>query len=70
MTFTKDTWIRDIINADYRTALILINNGIDTCCNYHSTLEAICTKKGIDCNKVLLELEQLFTDKNSNSSIN
>jgi regulator of cell morphogenesis and NO signaling len=45
---TGDSTIGEIVAADFRTAAIFENHGIDFCCGGKVALSAICTVKGLD----------------------
>lgn len=52
-----DTTIGEIVAADFRTAAIFENHGIDYCCGGKVALSAICTGKGLDLAPLINELE-------------
>ena len=54
---TGETTIGEIVAADFRTAAIFENHGIDFCCGGKVALSAICTGKGLDLAPLINELE-------------
>ncbi|KAA0890375.1 iron-sulfur cluster repair di-iron protein [Oryzomonas rubra] len=49
--------IGEIVAADYRTATVFENHGIDFCCGGKVALAATCTEKGLDLATITSELE-------------
>jgi regulator of cell morphogenesis and NO signaling len=54
---TGDKTIGEIVAADFRTANVFENYGIDFCCGGKVALAAICKKKGLDLAAITSELE-------------
>lgn len=52
-----DKTIGEIVAADFRTARVFENHGIDFCCGGKVALEATCTEKGLDLTTIIKELE-------------
>ncbi|MFL1011051.1 iron-sulfur cluster repair di-iron protein [Flavisericum labens] len=59
--------IGQYVADDYRTAAIFSKYGIDFCCKGNRTIEEVCTKKNIDANQLLGELETLLNSKTNQS---
>lgn len=49
--------IGEIVAADFRTATVFENHGIDFCCGGKVALAATCTEKGLDLATITSELE-------------
>lgn len=49
--------IGEIVAADFRTARVFENHGIDFCCGGKVALEATCTEKGLNLAEIIRELE-------------
>jgi len=63
--------IGEIVAADFRTATVFENHGIDFCCGGKVTLAATCTEKGLDLAGVTQELESVQSqsaERNQNYS--
>lgn len=54
---TGNKTIGEIVAADFRTAKIFENHGIDFCCGGEVALVAACTEKGLDLTTITSELE-------------
>ena len=54
---TSERTIGEIVAADYRTAKVFENHGIDFCCGGNVALAATCTEKGLDLATITGELE-------------
>jgi regulator of cell morphogenesis and NO signaling len=54
---TSERTIGEIVAADYRTAKVFENHGIDFCCGGNVALAATCTEKGLDLAAISRELE-------------
>lgn len=69
-TISKETQkqIGQFVAEDYRTASVFSKYGIDFCCNGHRTIEDVCTKKNIDSNKLLTDLDTVLS-ANTNQAI-
>jgi len=52
-----DKTIGEIVAADFRTAKVFENHGIDFCCGGKVALAAVCTEKGLDLASITSELE-------------
>lgn len=51
--------IGEIVANDYRTAALFSKLGIDFCCKGYKTLEEVCSKKKLQTNQVIEELNQI-----------
>lgn len=51
--------VGNIVAEDYRTAAVFKKYGIDFCCGGKKTLSDACTRKGLDINRVLEEIDKL-----------
>lgn len=49
----------DIVTEDFRTAEILLNNGLDFCCGGKKSLGEACKEKKLDVQSVIKELNEL-----------
>jgi regulator of cell morphogenesis and NO signaling len=59
---TGSKTIGEIVAADYRTAQVFENHGIDFCCGGKVALETICMEKGVDLAVISAELEAVQGD--------
>ncbi|MGB1308860.1 MAG: iron-sulfur cluster repair di-iron protein [Oceanihabitans sp.] len=59
--------IGQYVAEDYRTAAIFSKYKIDFCCNGNRTIEEACTKKGIDSNMLVDELEKVINTNTGQS---
>ncbi|MFI0428671.1 iron-sulfur cluster repair di-iron protein [Mariniflexile sp. HMF6888] len=55
--------IGQFVAEDFRTAAVFTKYKIDFCCNGNRTIEEACTKKGIDSNMLIDELEAVLNSK-------
>jgi len=64
-TISKNTQkqIGHFVAEDFRTAAVFTKYKIDFCCNGNRTIEEACTKKGIDSNILIDELEAVLSSK-------
>ena len=62
MTELKERTVAEIVTEDIATAAIFKRNGIDFCCGGKVQLDAICTKKNIDTDTVVQQLEALMNE--------
>ena len=49
--------VGEIVAADFRTARVFENHGIDFCCGGKVALETVCTENGLDLSTIISELE-------------
>ncbi|MDD2732384.1 MAG: iron-sulfur cluster repair di-iron protein [Desulfuromonadaceae bacterium] len=54
---TGKSTIGEIVAADFRTATVFENHGIDFCCGGRVALETTCAEKGLELATILSELE-------------
>jgi regulator of cell morphogenesis and NO signaling len=54
---TKESFVTDIVSADYRTARVFSKHHIDFCCGGKWPLGLICESKGLDFFSIKKELE-------------
>ena len=54
-----NTFLGEIVAADFRTAEIFKNSGIDFCCGGKKTLEQACKDKNLDPNLIIQKLKEL-----------
>lgn len=59
---TSDKTIGEIVAADFRTAKVFENHGIDFCCGGKGALAATCTEKGVDLATITREIEAVKSD--------
>lgn len=70
-SITGNKTIGEIVAADFRTAKVFENHGIDFCCGGKVALTAICIEKGLDLAAITSELEAVQgenTDRSQNYS--
>jgi len=58
-TISSTTPIGDIVANDFRTASVFKSNNIDFCCGGKKSLAEACLERGVDEEKVKLELQEL-----------
>lgn len=56
---TADTVVRDIVQADYRTAAVFDAYGIDYCCGGRWSVSTACLMKGVQQDELLDKLRQV-----------
>jgi regulator of cell morphogenesis and NO signaling len=49
--------VGEIVAANFRTARVFENHGIDFCCGGKVALETTCTEKGLDLAAIIRELQ-------------
>jgi regulator of cell morphogenesis and NO signaling len=54
--------IGEIVAADFRTARVFENHGIDYCCGGRTALATACTEKGLDLAMITRELEAVKSE--------
>lgn len=54
-----NSFVRDIVNHDYRTADVFRRHDIDFCCGGKWTLDAACKSRGLDTEVVLKDLKKI-----------
>jgi len=59
---TGEKTIGEIVAADFRTAKVFENHGIDFCCGGKVALAATCTEKGLDLVTITSELETVQSE--------
>lgn len=57
--------IGQLVANDFRTAAVFSKYGIDFCCKGNKTLEEVCTKKHIDSDTLMHELEAVLNSPSS-----
>lgn len=65
MKITKETIVGQLVAQDYRTATVFKQNEIDFCCNGNRSIADACAQKGIDADKMVKKLENLFQENGS-----
>jgi regulator of cell morphogenesis and NO signaling len=61
-SITESITIGEIVAADFRTAKVFENHGIDFCCGGKVALAATCTEKGLDLAAITRELEAVQSE--------
>ena len=56
---TKECIVKDIVNHDYRTAIVFEKFGIGYCCGGNWSLETTCVTKGIVVEELISELQKI-----------
>jgi regulator of cell morphogenesis and NO signaling len=59
---TSERTIGEIVAADYRTAKVFENHGIDFCCGGNVALAATCTERGLDLAAITRELDAVTSE--------
>jgi len=65
------SYVTEIVTNDYRTAAVFMKYKIDYCCwdSRERPLHAVCESKGIDTDKILVELEKATTSIHVSNSL-
>lgn len=61
----ENSFVRDVVNHDYRTADIFRKYDIDFCCGGKWSLDIACKSKGLDTAEVLKELRKITRQPHS-----
>jgi len=61
----KDQKVSKIVAKNYRTAQVFSSHQIDFCCNGGVSLSEACSKKGVDLEKILHELNDALSEKDN-----
>lgn len=64
MNIQEKTTIGDFVAQDFRTAAIFTKYGIDFCCKGQRTIDEVCSKKNINENQLLNDLNVVLATKN------
>ena len=67
MNILESTTIGEIVAADYRTAALFSQLGIDFCCKGHRTLEEVCTKKNLNPENIKHDLTSIMSKNDDNT---
>lgn len=65
MIISNETIVGDMVAIDYRTAAVFQQNGIDFCCNGNHSLGEVCSKRAIDVESVIKQLEDVLSQEKS-----
>lgn len=68
MTITRNQNIGSLVAADYRTASVFKQHGIDFCCNGNRSIDEACQKKAIEPEALIEKLENAVNRKNDQSA--
>lgn len=69
MEITQQSIIGELVAQDYRTASVFKKYGIDFCCNGNRSIEEACSKKNVESENIIKELNAAST-QNTDSNIN
>jgi regulator of cell morphogenesis and NO signaling len=67
MNISEDIIIGQLVAEDYRTAAVFHTYGIDFCCQGNRTLKDACTKKNIDTQNIVNDLNSVVNQQSGNS---
>lgn len=67
MNILESTTIGEIVAADYRTAALFSQLGIDFCCKGHRTLEEVCSKKNLNLENIKYDLKSIMSKSDQNN---
>lgn len=67
MNILESTTIGEIVAADYRTAALFSQLGIDFCCKGHRTLEEVCSKKNLNPDNIKHDLTSIMSKSDDNN---
>ena len=59
MNITHETIVGELVAQDYRTASVFKQNNIDFCCQGNRSIEAACTQKKIESDKLIAQLKEV-----------
>jgi regulator of cell morphogenesis and NO signaling len=62
MKINQDSIIGEIVTQDYRTASVFKKYGIDFCCQGNRSIQEACSKKSIDPQVVMADLENVINE--------
>lgn len=68
MRFNQENIIGEVVAQDYRTASVFKKYGIDFCCQGNRNLLEACTRKSIDPELVIQDLEAVVSERADNST--
>lgn len=68
MRFNQENIIGEVVAQDYRTASVFKKYGIDFCCQGNRNLLEACTRKSIDPELVIQDLEAVVSEHADNST--
>lgn len=63
--FTKETYVKDIVNEMPKAADIFKKNKIDFCCGGHTPLNVACEERSVDIDRIMAELIALYESENT-----
>ncbi len=62
MKITKDMLVDEALKLDRNTLKVFTKYGIDACCGSLNTIEAECGKRGVDIDRILVELNEIVQE--------
>ncbi|NLR57498.1 iron-sulfur cluster repair di-iron protein [Chitinophaga polysaccharea] len=65
MDINQQTIVGELVAADYRTAAVFKNRGIDFCCNGNRSIADACEKKHLDAGKLISDLQEVAAQTGS-----
>lgn len=57
MNITEKSIVGQLVAEDYRTASVFKKNKIDFCCNGNRSIEEVCSKRGLNSDNLIKDLE-------------
>ncbi|MDP7007917.1 MAG: DUF542 domain-containing protein, partial [Candidatus Poseidoniia archaeon] len=65
----KSKTIGEIVTMDGRTATVFNKFGLDFCCNGDVTIKSACLDKGLDVQEVLVEIQSLMNNGDTQDNL-
>lgn len=70
MLVDNNTKIKEVITQNIKTAKIFEEYNLDFCCGAKKTIVKACSEKGLDPNKLIIELNNLINNENDGTHYN
>lgn len=67
MNISPDTFVKEVVRKNFKTASLFQANNIDFCCGGNRPISEACTEVGINPDKLILQLETVVAHKDPDS---
>jgi regulator of cell morphogenesis and NO signaling len=67
MNISPDSFVREVVKLNFKTAQLFRENNIDYCCGGNKAISDACKEAGVDADQLITQIEAIVTQKDPDS---
>ena len=61
MNISADSFVKEVVKSNFKTARVFQENNIDYCCGGNKAISDACKEAGVDAEQLISQLELILT---------